>query len=120
MASIMYAYLNSLADVNNIPLTPPNVLNDTATGMRKATVPNILLPNVTATARELNSSYRDSTAKYAKLTKTYIIVTIGIAIQMALGRFLQNKFTNFNILLYGQCRLTHLYGSCSSSVTKFK
>lgn len=69
----------------------PKQLSATKIGMVQATGPKTLLPNETATATDANISSRGTTAKQAKLTNTQMIVTIGIAIQIARGRFLVKK-----------------------------
>jgi hypothetical protein len=75
-------------EANIAPFNDPKVEHATNKGIRKANIPNILSPNVTATANEARISYVVKTAKYATFVKTYIIVTTGMLIQIALGRFL--------------------------------
>lgn len=53
----------SLADANMAPFKDPNVEQATNIGIQKENMPNILSPNVTATACEARSSSLDSTTK---------------------------------------------------------
>jgi hypothetical protein len=102
----------SRPEVKRIPLTPPKVESATKTGTVHARGPKTLLPNVcknkmeilstqvpeiiyrkrtTATAGDDSISLDDTTARYDMFASTYTMVTIGIAIHIARGRFLEKN-----------------------------
>lgn len=61
---------NNRAEAKIAPFNDPNVEHATNIGIVKENTPNILFPNVTATAGDDRTSSRDSTAKYAIFVTT--------------------------------------------------
>lgn len=82
---------NNLELANMAPFREPNVEQATKKGITKENEPSILSAKVTATACEARISSVSRTTKYAMFVTTYTIVTSGIDMQIAFGRFLHKK-----------------------------